>query len=301
MLMSLQALLTSIVDYAGLFPPAQLSLPDAIAVYDRAKVSPYAWMLNHFVIPASRLVELDQALATLAPDQQSTTSWALSVILSKDWMAELATLQAMNDLSGGNPETGMTIAAWEIAPLPPEQIFQVCQHLPSSVPAFFEIPGDAELAPYLSVLQQTNRAAKLRTGGVTAVAFPDSHQLSHRILALAAAGIPFKATAGLHHPLRGKHLLTEQPHSPVAMMHGFLNVVVLAALVYQQSLSLDEATALLETLTIAPLQFTDTAIRWHDRTLSIPEINQSRQQFFHSFGSCSFQDPITDLHTLGLL
>jgi len=35
-------------------------------------------------------------------------------------------------------------------------------------------------------------------------------------------GVPFKATAGLHHPLRCIHPLTHEPNSPAAAMHGFL-------------------------------------------------------------------------------
>jgi hypothetical protein len=144
-------------------------------------------------------------------------------------------------------------------------------------------------------------AAKLRTGGVTAEVFPDSQQLSQRILALAQAKIPFKATAGLHHPLRSQHRLTYQPDSTVATMHGFLNVVLLATFAYQQSISLDEAIALLETSEITQFHFTETHLTWHDRVLSTSEMIQARQQFFHSFGSCSFKEPLTDLYALELL
>lgn len=300
MLTSLKSLLTSIVDYAGLFPPAQLSLPEAASIYDRAKASPDRWMLDRFVIPAVRLSDLHHTLTTLT-ERQSSTPWSLSVILSPNWAAELAQLQTIQPWTQDQIEAPIAIAAWEVAPLPPAEIPQVCQQLPSQVPVFFEIPFQAELEPYLNGLHQMNAAAKLRTGGTIPAAFPDNKQLSQRILALSEAQISFKATAGLHHPLPGQHHLSDQPDRSVATMHGFLNVAILAAFAYQKKMLLDEAIALLETASITQFQFTDTELTWRDRTLSTTEIMRSRQQFFHSFGSCSFQDPITDLHSLHLL
>src|SRR5688572_9168107 len=55
---SLRALLTNVIDYAGLFPPAELSLDEAIRNYARFRTEPEAWMLGRFIIPAARLGEL---------------------------------------------------------------------------------------------------------------------------------------------------------------------------------------------------------------------------------------------------
>src|SRR5436309_1541360 len=54
---SLTALMTGLVDYAGLFPPAQLSMADAAANYLQYRASGDAWMLGRFVCPAPRLGE----------------------------------------------------------------------------------------------------------------------------------------------------------------------------------------------------------------------------------------------------
>lgn len=295
MLATLKQLLSSIVDYAGLFPPAQLHLPDAMVIYDRAQASLNGWLVGRFVLPAVSL----PALVTLLPtvlEPGHTTSWSLSVILSQNWAAELEQirqLQAVNEQ--------VSIHALEVTLLPANDIQLVCRHLPVGITAFFEVPLSAALEAYLPILQQSSVAAKLRTGGLTSDTFPDSAQLAQTILSLAKAHIPFKATAGLHHPLRGDRRLTSKPDSTSTTMHGFLNVALLAAFAHQQSMALQDAIALLEEQSIHSFHFTETAISWRQHTLSLAALERSRQQFFHSFGSCSIQEPIDDLRTLRLL
>lgn len=301
----IKSLLVSIVDYAGLFPPAQLSLAEAMKIYKQAQFSPHHWMLDRFVLPAARFHEFVQLLeAPTDPEKDVGKPWFLSIILSQNWAAELAQIQEIE--TAFQPSEPIVIRAFEVVPLPPPEIEAICLRLPAEVTAFFEIPFNAALDPYLQVLKQSglkqrNVAAKLRTGGITSNSFPDSTQLSDRILSFAQAHIPFKATAGLHHPLRGNYRLTYEPDSSNAMMHGFLNVVMLASFAHQQNITQDEAVALLEERSIASFQFTDAEVIWRNRSLSISAFAQARQHFFHSFGSCSFQEPIDDLHKLGLL
>lgn len=295
MLRTLKQLLSSIVDYAGLFPPAQLSLSEAVTVYDRTQSSPSRWLLGRFVLPASRLSEF-VTLLKAAPEAVYSRHWPLSVILSKNWAIEL---EQLCHLQTANHQ--ILIKILEVAPLPLADIQQLCPQLPEGITTFFELPWRADIEPYLALLQQFGVAAKLRTGGVTSDAFPNSAQLCQPIISLAKAQIPFKATAGLHHPLRGHHRLTDAPNSASTAMHGFLNVALLAAFAYQQRITLDAAIALLEERSIHHFQFTETAIRWRDYSLSLLELEHSRQKFFHSFGSCSIQEPINDLQTLSLL
>jgi hypothetical protein len=297
-LTSLQRLLSSIVDYAGLFPPARLSLADAMLVYDRARTSTHHWMLDRFVLPAPRLPEFVDLLPSIQQETQLSRPWSLSVILSRHWARELEQIQP---ISNTGFQQGFWISAVEVSPLLPAEIQQVCDYLPVEVSAFFEIPFDADLVPYLDVLQKTGAAAKLRTGGITSDAFPDSVQLSQRILSLAKAEIPFKATAGLHHALRGNYPLTCPQDGVSVTMQGFLTVAILAAFAQQQGITPEKALAILAESAIAPFQFTEATIRWGDRTLSLAEIDHSRQQFFRSFGSCSLQELIDDLNYLGLL
>ena len=62
----LRALLTGVLDYAGLFPPAKLPLDEAIRDYARYRSGPHAWVLTRFVVPASRLDEVS-AWAAVCP------------------------------------------------------------------------------------------------------------------------------------------------------------------------------------------------------------------------------------------
>jgi hypothetical protein len=57
---SLRALLTHLIDYAGLFPPSALPWPQVAANYRRYRNSPESWILNRLVLPAQlKDVQLD--------------------------------------------------------------------------------------------------------------------------------------------------------------------------------------------------------------------------------------------------
>lgn len=290
MLGSLKALLTSVVDYAGLFPPAKLDLREAMEHYVQNLASPYAWMLGRFVIPASRLQELVKLLPAFP-----LKHWSLSIISSGD-LESIEQVRRRSppkaSLDAGNK---IAITALEFSPLSPPEIERVLSDLPTGVEAFFEIPLNSDLKPYLNVLRHTGAAAKIRTGGTTINAFPSVFQLSQCIFSFAEAQVPFKATAGLHHPLPAEYPLTSEPDSPATLMHGFLNVAILAAFAYWQKVRSEEALEILKEISNDAFQFKEDRVCWRDRCLDILEIAAARQYFFRSFGSCSFQEPVNDL------
>lgn len=290
MLTSVKALLSSVVDYAGLFPPAKLAMGEAMANYVQNQMSPYSWMQGHFVVPASRLKELEELLPAFPLKQ-----WSLSVILAREWELEIDRVHSLDN------NNHIAIPSLEFPPLPPADIERVLPRLPTGVDCFFEIPFNKDLETYLSVLQQNGASAKVRTGGITANAFPSATQLCQYIFALAEARVPFKATAGLHHPLPGNQRLTYEPDSPSTTMHGFLNVAIVAAFIYWQKITLAEGLEILEESASDRFQFQEDGIGWSKYQLNISQLEEVRQRFFRSFGSCSFQEPIDDLKTLKLL
>jgi hypothetical protein len=133
--------------------------------------------------------------------------------------------------------------------------------------------------------------AKIRTGGVTADAFPPVDFIAQFIRACRDHGVVFKATAGLHHPLRCVKPLTYEANAPTGTMHGFVNVFMAAAIA-------DRAE---EVLTASDFSFDDDAASWRDVRVSTEEIATMRRTLATSFGSCSFEEPIADLKELGWL
>jgi hypothetical protein len=140
----------------------------------------------------------------------------------------------------------------------------------------------------------------VRTGGITPGAVPSAEELVRFFEACAAAGVAFKATAGLHHAIRGCYALTYEPGSQTDAMHGFLNVTIGAAIVYAAGDSLEAVGALLEP-SAETFEFGANGLAWRGRTISNSDLAATRRLFFKSFGSCSVQEPIDELTRLRLL
>ncbi len=227
--------LNGIIDYAGLFPPAELSMADAVREYARARSGPDAWALGRFVVPHARLPELRQ------PD------WDLSVIVDRKI-----------DVPGAKTFETKASPPWT-----------------SDVPTFFEIPVTS--LDLLKPIARVGGRAKIRLAGV-----PSSADLARFLLACAAAGVAFKATAGLHHPLRH------------AEGHGFLNLFLAAALARNGGRE-EELVRLLEER--EPFAFETGAASWRGRKIPLGEV----RRFALSFGSCSFQEPMDHLRELKIL
>ncbi|HEY9862509.1 MAG TPA: hypothetical protein V6D16_23630, partial [Candidatus Obscuribacterales bacterium] len=156
MLATINALFSAIVDYAGLFPPAQLNLQTAMANYVQYQASPHAWMLGRFILPALGLEDFATLLPTF-PLQE----WPLSLLISGDVAAALEQVRSLN-----TSHQAIAIQALEFPPLAPTEIAAL--DLPPQVETFFEIPLDQDLTPYLAILRNQGASAKIRTGGVTA-------------------------------------------------------------------------------------------------------------------------------------
>jgi hypothetical protein len=143
--------------------------------------------------------------------------------------------------------------------------------------------------------------AKIRTGGVSADAFPDAAQVARFIRACYGAGVAFKATAGLHHPLRGIFPLTYEPQGPRGTMFGFLNVFVGSLLLEASLLAEAQLCRLLEDGEAGHFHFTAHGLSWQNAELSWAEVAPMRRRFALSYGSCSFVEPLEDLQRLNLL
>ena len=298
--MTLRTLLAHAIDYAGLFPPAQLDMPGAVAEYESYLASSDAWALGRFVVPAARLREL----AAAAGDAQSNPLGSrqgerrLSVVLGADLAADVERLRAFcADVNGEGWWRG--IDAVELRASTPEAIGQAMRVVPDSVERYVEIPISEDPTPLVLAIAGAGAYAKVRTGGTTTDAFPASDHVARFLATCLREAVPFKATAGLHHPLRGEYPLTYEPGSACGRMYGFLNVFLATAFL---AAGLDEAEArvLLDESDLNAVTFSRTEAVWRSHRLPLDRLAESRR-FLTSFGSCSFREPIDDLTALGLL
>jgi hypothetical protein len=149
----------------------------------------------------------------------------------------------------------------------------------------------------LDAVERAGCFAKIRTGGVTREAIPSVEEVAAFVLACADRRLPFKATAGLHHPVRAEQPLTYAAAAPRAVMHGFLNVFLAASFAWHGERRIEPILAEMDA---AAFRFDERA-HWRDRSLEAAQVREARLQFCHSFGSCSFEEPVQDLEALGPL
>jgi hypothetical protein len=298
----LRTLLTGAIDYAGLFPPASLDLAPAAANYAAYRTGDDRWALGRLVVPASRLAEFGRVAA---PGLERTGSpWRLTALAAADLAADLAAVHAFNDEQAGRAvvdavELKAAASAAELEPARPGFLDAALPALNAGLETYVELPVRDDPAPLMARLAPAGARAKIRTGGVTADAFPPPDQVARFIRRAVEAGVPFKATAGLHHPLHGSYRLTYAPDSDSAPMYGFLNLFLAAALV---SRGLDEAgaRALLRESSPRAFRFDDAGIAWRDHRVTDADLRRIRREVVVAFGSCSFREPLDELRALGL-
>ena len=291
-----RALLADLVDYAGLFPPAALSMEDAVAEYARWRRSPEAWMLGRFVLPAGRLAELARTADAHLPEPGAGEPWRLSALLGADVHGDSALVTAFNAKSAGRA----VVDAVELKAGSAREAEIALAALPPGLAVFVEAPLDGDLDGVLAVLAAHGARAKTRTGGVVPEAIPAPADVARFIAACAGAGVPWKATAGLHHPVRAEHNLTYAGDSPRAVMHGFLNVFAAGALA-RAGASPDDLEAVLRESDPTALRLGADALAWRHLRASTDEVREARRTFATSFGSCSFAEPVAGLRELGVL
>jgi hypothetical protein len=284
---SVRAAFGGLIDYAGLFPPAQLSIEAAQAEYETARRGTHAWMLGRFIVSAPLV-----------------TTWSsvrvpLSVIVS----AELDDLERLATFAG-------KIAHIEVLeiPLPQNSASDVIGAIDklaadfaiaglSGLPAFVEFSRSEDwlqlLPAAMNSLARAELGAKLRCGGVTAQAFPTVDEVTAFVAAAKDANVAFKATAGLHHPVRHRDPKTG------FTMHGFFNLIAAAALAprvdwktLQHIVAEEDPSA---------FTFDDTSFNWRNERIDLAELTRTRNDAFVAYGSCSFTEPVDDLLALGLL
>ncbi len=301
---SLRIFMSGLIDYAGLFPPAGLDMRTTLKNWARYRSGERAWMLGRLVIPVARLGELEEALSqTPPPSGPEAEPWRISALAGEALEADIERVFRFNQQHAGDGEgsESAVIDALELKAVTSTQIDRAMHVIPEQLEPFFEIPVTGDLRGLVAAMAGTGARAKVRTGGVTPASFPSTVELARFLSACAAAEIPFKATAGLHHPVRGAFPLTYEPGCASATMFGFFNVFLAAALLVTGRAEAGELAALLEEANPRAFVFDDGGVTWRDLRLDTARLSRVRESFALAFGSCSFEEPVADLERLGLL
>lgn len=288
-------LLTEIIDYAGLFPPSKLPMAEAVINYATYFNSNYNWMLGRFVVPVERLDELAENARDFFG--RGKNRWRLSVLAGEDVYKTVRAIEKFNLAHDGKA----VCDSLEIKAQSTPEIENASAHIPENLTAYFELPLNEDLAEMAVALAIHKKRAKIRTGGITPDAFPNAEQIIRFMRVCLAANVPFKCTAGLHHPIRCVKPLTYERNAPTGSMHGFLNVFLAAALL-RQGYKTKLVRELLEDDWAESFRFDETGVLWRQEFfIGTAEIENLRRRTAISFGSCSFEEPIGDLQEIGLL
>jgi hypothetical protein len=284
---AVRALMAGAIDYAGLFPPASLHMVDAVRNYARYQRGPDAWALGNFIVPLDRLEEFDAAAAGLGLERRVT----LSAVLPSPRFdsARLAAGLAFGYVASAEVRVSEAAEVGEVASLASPGITN-----------YFEIPLSGNRVDLLDAIAEEGERAKLRTGGTQRGSIPSPLDVSQFLFECFRARVAFKATAGLHHAIRGTHALTNDENSPEELMHGFLNVLLAAALAFEGR-NAESVLGLLEETSPGAFRFNNSGVEWRGLNTRIEILKRTREEFAIAFGSCSFEEPLGELRSLGLI
>ncbi|WP_327099056.1 hypothetical protein OIE68_09820 [Nocardia vinacea] len=267
-------LLDGLVDDAGLFPPTALSMPEAIVRHraDRRAANPI--LTHRFLCPASRIGELR---AQLERGERIRVG-----LIADTGVPGLAA--ALTDLAA-DPALDVALIEFPLdaATVP---LGRVVAEFPPGVPAFVEPASYSDIAACTPELARLGVGLKLRCGGIRPELFPSAQTLANALIAAAEAGVPVKATAGLHHAVRYTDEGTGFTH------HGFLNLVLAAA----------AATGGADAEAVEVVLLTDDALSLVRAATALDTSDvAATRALLTSYGSCSTTIPVAEAQAFGLI
>jgi hypothetical protein len=299
---AISRLLSKSIDYAGLFPPASLPLSETIEMFKRYLHGREFWIISSIVLPIDRLAEaatfLDDTPFHLTAIPRSTED-------AHEWLGRLQEdCNHLRSFLATHPQ--VAIQALEIALPKSGAVSEIAKQVEELVPlvnehrVFLELPpGEScfrdELAATIAALQLHRLSLwgiKLRMGGTVPDAFPTIELVADVLATVRDNQVPIKLTAGLHHPLRhwnndlGVH------------MHGFINVLMAAMFAHACRLPPKNIETILADERSKDFVFNGNVARWLDLPIRT-ELIEDLRRLIVGFGSCSVNEPLDDLRTLG--
>ena len=285
-----------------MFPPCSLALEPALQNQAQYVRSPEAWMLSAFVLPIAQFDAAKQLLSQFDPLHPLRVAALGPKAANADTF-----LDALEDADTAIRSLSSNVDLISISHLEmflPHDVdlplLKEARSIVGELPVFWEAPPDrAEqmivlLAEHNSDEESATFGYKLRTGGVTADAFPTPAQVARALVTPATHQLSIKFTAGLHHPIR------QFRDEVKTKMHGFLNVLGAAVLAAEHRWDARQAAIMLDDENVDSFSFTEKFFAWREWTIGVERLRY-RRKFVQSFGSCSFDEPRDDLRSLGFL
>ena len=285
-----------------MFPPCSLALEPALRNYAEYVRTPEAWMLNGFVLPVEQFDGARQFLSEFRQHPLCIAALGPKTTTVELFLNELDKIRrAIRSFSGYDADL---VPVSHVEMSLPGDVDPACLKKASTIldqlPVFWETPPE-RAEQIIQLLGDHNSSEgvarfgyKLRTGGVTAEAFPTSAQIARAIVAAATRQLPIKFTAGLHHPIR------QFREEVKTKMHGFVNVLGAGVLATEHQWDAGQAVVMLDDEDPRSFSFTDDFFSWREWKINVQHL-QYRRKFIKSFGSCSFDEPRDDLRALELL
>lgn len=329
MIKSIQQLLTSSINYAGLYPPASLGLQEALRSYIDFSHSKYSWMLSSLVLPHDQLPLLsnfsdrrhllDEPLNLCITGPETNTLFEFKNVINS---IEKELLTAHSGYPGEvrTHLLELKLPAASVDTLNPEELIKSLEAVVSSAAesrllphrVFFEVPGnefDAEITKkIIKVIAVHNKSIlkrkvqnylfsgiKLNCSAKEGAKVPSAKYLAEVLLYARDANIAVKFSGKENAPF------PEYNYSIESKMHGFINVLVASMLAYTQDLTIEETVEVLEDRNPENFLFKDEYIAWRELAAPIMEVKMLRMLSITSFNFSNFSAPIHGLKELGYL
>jgi hypothetical protein len=288
-----------LIDYAGLFPPAVLPLPAVVERYAAYRRGPHARVLGRLVVPAGRLEEV----SALGPwrNNGAGPGWRIAALAGSDWRADLTSTATFNLQHA----PAAMVDVFEIKVATPDDVGRVAEACGPDLRLVCEVPAPTADGALLDAIARAGAVAKLRAGGVVAEGFPTAREVARFLWDAARRRLPCKATAGLHHVIRGDYPLTYEPGAACTAMHGVLNLLCAAAWIAPVAGQVAEVpeglVAVLERREAPDGRADGVRLHWGHDVVEAAALVRARASSVTAIGSCSFEDPVAELQRLSLL
>jgi hypothetical protein len=201
-------------------------------------------------------------------------------------------------LALARPGAAVVVEAVESAASTEEEVVELAAVWPADIERFVEISVAGDPDALLRALKASGQSGKIRAGGVTDDRIPATPDVARLLTRAVRDGVAFKATAGLHHAIRGSYRLTYEPESPSATMHGFVNLLLASTLLRAGRIDEDLADACLDDDRPGVFKLSGRAGSWLNGVVTYGEISDARRSLLRSVGTCSFDEPVAEIEAL---